>query len=298
MLRGGDDQDDMEELGCLRHQNRAFVVVVVMTDCALYDADEDNNHNAVTNIKRKRSSADRCDDDQADDGSTHDVALLPKLMQRQVKQARPTITETDRQIELNTQVQFFVSKLKCLTNISVMVYTQVQTHEGDEFLMGARAHSRFDVKDGDQRKRAVEALDDNVTGHPSFDLLWPDLFGKMAEQERAMELQSQIHKLVSQQECNDATDDVRAPTFWIDAAHAMNKPRSTSDNLYLCKEALAQDGKVVNLRTCIDNHTGGGACHNTNNVLRDMKCNSALRVFVKTKELVIMAKKKLKRTFG
>jgi len=258
----------------------------------MYHADEDNNHGATTNIKRKRSSADRCDDDQADDGSTNDVALLPKLMKRKAKQARHTITEAHRQYELNEQVQLFVRKLKRLTNISVMVYTVVETDGGDTYLMGARDHSRYDGEDGDQRKRAVEALDDKVTEHPSLQLLWPDLFGKVAEQERAMELQSQIHKLVSQQECNDATAEARAPTFWIDAAHAKNKPRSTSDDLYLCKQALAQDGKVVHLRTCIDNHTGGEACVNTCHVLRDMQCNSVLRVFVKTKELVIMAKKK------
>ena len=272
--------------------------MLVKTDWALYDADEDNYSNAITNIKRKRSSADRCDDDQADDGSTHDVALPPQVLPRRVKQARPTITEENRQIQLNTQVQFFVNKIKHLSNVSVMVYTKVETDKGDEVVMGARDHSRYDVQDGVQRKRAVEALDDNVTGHPSFGLLWPDLLGKQSEQESAMELQSQIHNQVSQQENNNAKDEGRAPTFWIDTAHASNKPRSTSDNLYLCEEALAQGGKVVNLRTCIDNHPGGEACRNTNNVLKDMKCNSALRVFVTTKEMVIMSKKMLKRTFG
>jgi len=53
---------------------------------------------------------------------------------------------------------------------------------------------------------------------------------------------------------------------------------------------------AVQLRSCIDNFSEGGTCFNTNNVLGSMVCNSVLRVFVETTDLVIMPKKKQTKT--
>jgi len=259
----------------------------------MYHADEAINHVASINITRNRSSADRRADDQDDDDSANDTALPPKLVKRKVQQPRPPITAAEAQYKLNQQTLLILGKVPHLTNITVMVYSMAATTDGEAYLMGGRDHSRYEGEDGARRMRAVEALDDRVRGYPALDLMWPDVMKKTTpDQKRAMDLHSQIHKLVSEQERTDAEDEARAPLFWIDAAHAKTKPRSTTDKLYLCDEAVARKGMVVHLRACIDNHPAGGTCFNTNNVLLELECNSVLRVFVQTKELVIMPKKK------
>jgi len=88
----------------------------------------------------------------------------------------------------------------------------------------------------------------------------------------------------------DAKDEDRAPLFWSDPARASIKPRSTTDVLYLCAEAEAQAGLVVHYKACID-RTSHGTCFNTNTAIGALPHNSVLRVFVETKQMVIMPKK-------
>jgi len=78
--------------------------------------------------------------------------------------------------------------------------------------------------------------------------------------------------------------------FWSDPARASIKPRSTTDVLYLCAEAEAQAGLVVHYKACID-RTSHGTCFNTNTAIGALPHNSVLRVFVETKQMVIMPKK-------
>jgi len=157
--------------------------------------------------------------------------------------------------------------------------------------MGGIEHSRYEGADGAERMRSVEAFDNQVRGHPAFGLSWPNVMQKtVGPQTKAMELNSQIVKLVTEQEHQNAKAEDRAPQFWSDPARASIKPRSTTDALYLCAEAVARAGLVVHYKACID-RTSHGTCFNTNTVIGALQHNSVLRVFVETKQMVMMPKK-------
>jgi len=103
-----------------------------------------------------------------------------------------------------------------------------------------------------------------------------------------MKLHSWIIKEVSKNEGRKARADDRAPLFASNASSADHTNRSTTDHIYLCEDAVDQEGTLVTFKACMDNGYVGAMCQNTRNVGMLLPDNSVLRAFFVGEDLVEM----------
>jgi len=229
-------------------------------------------------------------EDEEGDRSTPLPPILAPL-EKQVE-AKP-LPYTEAILQLQSTLKKTIISSAAAQQCLVAINACAKSTDGKAVLLACMDHTGFDPMDPASMAnlKNLELIEATVRTHHGFLKLVDLVFSQTPSiSKKGMKIVSTCTGDASDKESSRSHTAREMPKFAMKASRSHDTPKSSTTPAYVGERAAAMDGVVFQLKTNVDNSTGGSICIKTSGVLNRLEDNTLLRFLVEQDRIIDMSK--------